>query len=1014
MADAKEAAPPADKAKKEKKPAKEAALKITEYENKTPAGEKKDMNEPLLPTYNPKAVEAAWYEWWVKKGFFTADPNSPKPKYVIVIPPPNVTGSLHLGHALTNSIQDAITRWRRMSGYECLWLPGTDHAGIATQVVVEKKLKRDRNITRHDLGRDAFVAEVWKWKEQYGNRICTQLRRMGSSLDWTREHFTMDDQLSRAVRVSFVRLFEEGLIYREKRLVNWDCALKSAISDLEVEYIQLDKPQRMRVPGHQKTYEFGYLTEFAYKVDGSDDEIVVATTRLETMLGDTAVAVHPDDSRYKHLHGKMLVHPFVARKIPIITDAELVDMSFGTGAVKVTPAHDPNDYVTGKKHGLPMITVFTDDGAMNDNAGEFKGMMRFDAREACEKRLEELKLLRGKTPNPGQRLGTCTRSGDIIEPMLKPQWWMNCKPLAEAAINATKEGKLEIVPEFQRDTWFRWLENIRDWCISRQLWWGHRIPAYYATLDGEPATIPLEEDPSRWFSHQTEAEAAAAAAQKFPGRKITMVQDEDVLDTWYSSGLFPFSTMGWPDTNCADFKAFYPTSLLETGHDILFFWVARMVMMGIKLTGQVPFSQVYLHAMVRDKYGRKMTKSLGNVVDPVDVIEGISLPALHDKLKEGNLDPREVEKAIQGQKADYPEGIAECGTDALRFALCAYTLQGRDINLDVNRVVGYRQFCNKIWNATKYAMNHLGAAFKPDPVATMAGAGMRLAERWILHRLNAAVEKANASFAAFEFAIVTTEIYNFWLYDFCDVYLELSKPAMALDDSSEENRERKRVTRNVLYTCLDAGLRLLSPFMPFVSEELWQRLPRRPDEHWESICVAAYPRGVAAWADGQAEERMKLLLDVAKEARSMRTAYGLAPQLRPTFFFTARSPAVLQLAAEEALAVRTLVQAGEFTPVPSDAEVPKGCGMRPVNETCELHLVLKGMVDFEKEIKALEKKKETLNKSIDTARKRAAGPQYDKVPANVREADAARLAASEAELEAVCKAIANFASLRDS
>jgi valyl-tRNA synthetase len=669
-------------------PKKKAAVERYDYVNTTPAGEMKDLAGEMLPAYHPQAVEAAWDSWWTKKGFYSADPAAAAAageagRFVMVIPPPNVTGSLHLGHALTSAVEDCLTRWHRMNGRHTLWLPGTDHAGIATQTVVEKRLKKERGVSRHDLGREAFVKEVWGWKETYGNKITSQLRHLGVSTDWSRERFTMDERLSKAVNEAFVRLHEQGLVYRDNRLVNWCCTLRSAISDIEVEYIDLEKRTKLAVPGHnpEMKYEFGCITSFAYKVHGSttDEEIVVATTRPETLLGDTAVAVHPSDPRYTHLHGKMLVHPFSDRLIPVITDADLVDMAFGTGAVKVTPAHDPNDFICGKKHGLPFITVITEDGRINDNGGEqFRGMMRYDARYAVTKALDEKKLLRGKADNK-MRLGVCSRTGDVIEPLIKPQWYVKCDGMAKRAADAARSGELNILPEIHRPIWFHWMDNIRDWCVSRQLWWGHRIPAYQVAIDGRtPPASSGDAKTDSWVVARTPEDAKRIAAARFgvAESSITLTQDEDVLDTWFSSGLFPFSTFGWPDEQHPDFKAFYPNTLLETGHDILFFWVARMVMMGLQLTGTLPFKTVYLHAMVRDKYGRKMSKSLGNVVDPLEVIYGCDLETLHDKIREGNLPAKEVETAIKGQKLDFPDGIPECGADALRFGLLAYTVQG--------------------------------------------------------------------------------------------------------------------------------------------------------------------------------------------------------------------------------------------------------------------------------------------------------------------------------------------------
>jgi len=734
---------------------KKKAVDAVAYENTTPAGEKKNVHAAeMTPAYHPQAVEAAWDSWWTAQGYFSADPAvaeaaGEEGRFVMVIPPPNVTGSLHLGHALTSSIEDCMARWHRMCGKPVLWLPGTDHAGIATQTVVEKRLKKERGLSRHDLGREDFMKEVWKWKETFGNKITSQLRHMGVSTDWGRERFTMDEGLSASVKEAFVRLHEDGLVYRENRLVNWCCTLRSAISDIEVEYLELEKRTRLSVPGHDpaKRYEFGAITSFAYLIaDPSTpgEEIVVATTRPETMLGDTAVAVHPEDPRYTHLHGKYVLHPFDGRRIPIITDAELVDMTFGTGAVKITPAHDPNDFLCGKRHGLEFLTVFTEDGAIHADApAPFGGMMRFDAREAVTKALEAKGLLRGKADNK-MRLGQCSRTGDIIEPLIKPQWYIKCDTMAAKAVKAVRSGELRIEPKDHEKTWFYWMENIKDWCVSRQLWWGHRIPAYRVSLAGRPA---LPESGDAWVVARSVEEARGMAAQRFgvPVEDVNLTQDEDVLDTWFSSGLFPFSTFGWPNTEHPDFKAFYPNTVLETGWDILFFWVARMVMMGQQLTGKLPFKTVYLHSMVRDKYGRKMSKSLGNVVDPLEVIYGCSLEVLQAKISEGNLPAKEVEAALKAQKLDFPDGIPECGADALRFGLLAYTVQGRDVNLDINRVVGYRQFCNKLWNATRFALAHLTPEkYKPVPLgdtveelATSPHLAVR--DRWILSRLNHAI-----------------------------------------------------------------------------------------------------------------------------------------------------------------------------------------------------------------------------------------------------------------------------------
>jgi valyl-tRNA synthetase len=619
----------------------------------------------------------------------------------MVIPPPNVTGSLHLGHALTNAIEDAITRWHRMKGRTTLWVPGCDHAGIATQVVVEKKLWKEQKKTRHDLGREKFIEKIWQWREEKGGRIYHQLKRLGSSFDWERACFTMDPMLCRAVTEAFVRMHEQGLIYRSNRLVNWSCSLRSAISDIEVDKTEIAGRTFLSIPGYTDKVEFGVLVSFAYRVEGTNEELIVATTRVETMLGDTAVAVHPNDERYKHLHGKFVTHPFCKRRIPILCD-DFVDMDFGTGAVKITPAHDPNDYEVGKRHNLPFINIFNDDGfIVGEEYGEFTGMKRFDCRKVLLNRLKELGLYKDTVNNP-MVVPICSRSKDVVEPLIKPQWYVKCDEMAASATEAVKSGELKIIPEIHTKTWYHWMDGIRDWCISRQLWWGHRIPAYRVIFKKAHEKNTGEDV---WIVGRSVEEALekAKAQLNVSGDDISLEQDEDVLDTWFSSGLFPFSVFGWPDAT-SDLQNFYPTTLLETGHDILFFWVARMVFFGQTLLGKLPFKEVFLHPMVRDAHGRKMSKSLGNVIDPMDVILGITLEGLHSQLYDSNLDPKEIDKAKQGQKQDFPNGIPECGTDAMRFALCAYMTQARDINLDILRVQGYRFFCNKLWNATKFAL----------------------------------------------------------------------------------------------------------------------------------------------------------------------------------------------------------------------------------------------------------------------------------------------------------------------
>ncbi|VDL91530.1 unnamed protein product [Schistocephalus solidus] len=796
--------------------------------------EKVYVSGSMPESYSPKYVEAIWYQWWEKCGFFSPEywvnPQKPRKKFVMVIPPPNVTGNLHLGHALTNSLEDAITRWHRMRGEITVWVPGCDHAGIATQVVVEKKLWREKQLMRQDIGREAFLKEVWKWKEEKGENIYHQLKSLGSSCDWSRAAFTMDPNLSHAVTEAFVRMYEGGLIYRGVRLVNWCCALQSAISDIEVEKRELTGRTSITVPGYAKPVIFGILSSFAYPLIDSPngEELVVATTRLETMVGDTGVAVHPEDPRYSHLIGRFVQHPFIPeRRMPIVGDT-FVEREFGTGAVKLTPAHDHTDYEVGMRHNLPFITVIDDKGYMTKEAGPFAGMKRFEARWAIRKALEEKGLFRGEVDNP-MVVPICSRTKDVIEPLLKPQWYIRCQELADRAVKEVADGNLKIMPRMYVRTWNNWLRDCHDWCISRQLWWGHRVPAY------QPRQQPHSENDS-WVVGRDEKEALATAAERFkrPIDEIRLIQDEDVLDTWFSSQLFPMSVFGWPNTESSDFRSFYPGTLLETGHDILFFWVARMVMCGLFFTDRLPFKEVYLHAMIRDAHGKKMSKSLGNAIDPVDVINGISLPELQAKLLVGNLDPSELTRATAAQAKDYPKGIPECGTDALRFALCSYRTRGWSINLNIQRVQGYRFFCNKLWNAWPRIAPKSSPFEKHDLSGT---------DQWILSCLAHAVQECNAGFKEYKFPRATTACFNFWLYEFCDVYLEYSKPLVKLEPGcSPAALKRAETVRHVVYTCLDLGLRMLHPFMPFVTEELYQRLPRRdPLNDPPSICVAPYP-----------------------------------------------------------------------------------------------------------------------------------------------------------------------------
>jgi valyl-tRNA synthetase len=676
------------------------------------------------------------------------------------------------------------------------------------------------------------------------------------------------------------------------------------------------------VPGYSGKVEVGVLCEFNYKIKGTKDVLTVATTRLETMLGDVAVAVHPEDDRYKKFHGKELEHPFFSdRKMVVIADT-MVDRAFGTGCVKITPAHDHNDFKAGKNHGLAFINVFAEDGTINEIGGQFKGQHRFEARTTVEAALKEKGLWVGKKSH-AMRLGFCSRSKDIIEPYLKPQWWMNCKDLAAKSVEAVRTGEMKILPEFHHQTWYNWLENIQDWCISRQLWWGHRVPAYKVVHP------PQKEE--TWFSAASEAAAVAKAEKKLGVKGVKVEQDEDVLDTWFSSGLFPFSVFGWPDKiDNDDLKAFFPTSLLETGHDILFFWVARMVMMSIGLTGKLPFHTVYLHAMVRDARGKKMSKSSGNVIDPLEVIDGIKLEDLHKKLFEGNLPEKEVKKALEDQKANFPDGIPECGSDALRFGLLAYTLQGRNVNLDLARVVGYRHFCNKVWQGTRFGLRYFGADFKFGGSLSLAQP-LAWEDKWILSKLSAAALKTNKGMENYEFAHCTTATYNFFLYEFCDVYLELLKQRLQGEENAANALDRK-VAREVLYICLDWSLRLMHPLLPYLTEELYQRLPPSPNKY-ESITVAPYPMHVNAWVNVAVEEEMEAISDIAKQFRSQRTSMGFELAARPKSFvrhsdeyWTSRLPS---LAAQ----IGKLGWVGEPQVLKSDAK-PAGVLQDVVNKDC--------------------------------------------------------------------------------
>jgi len=994
-------APAKDKPKKEEK--KEKAKDIVEYTEKTAKGAKKSTTCQLPKAYSPKYVEAAWGEWWEKEGMFKPEygredvyADNPEGHFTIMIPPPNVTGTLHLGHGLTLSVQDAIVRWHRMNGKTTLWNPGCDHAGIATQVVVEKKLKREKGLSRHDLGREAFVDEIWKWRNEKGDNIYNQVRKMGASVDWDRAAFTMDPKLYRAVQTAFCRMHERGVIYRSNRLVNWSCALQSAISNIEVDSKDLEGRTLLSVPGYADKIEFGVIVSFSYKLASGAGEIIVATTRIETMLGDVAIAVHPEDKRYAALVGQKCKHPFIPSRELIIVADDYVKMDFGTGAVKITPAHDQNDYELGQRHKLEQISIFDEYGAVCDTGTKYDGMKRFDVRKVIIEDLKQINQYVDSVDN-AMIVPMCSRSKDIIEPMLKPQWYVDVTDMAKRACDVVTNGEVKIIPKDHEKTWYRWLEDSRPWCISRQLWWGHRIPAYFAAVDGAHKESANKDD--YWIVAMTPEEAKAKAAAKFgvAESKITLEQDPDVLDTWFSSALYPFSAFGWPDKT-PELERFYPGHLLETGHDILFFWVARMVMFSLDLENKVPFKEIYLHAMVRDAHGRKMSKSLGNVIDPLQVINGISIEKLQASLLGGNLDDKEIKKAQAGQAADYPEGIPECGTDALRFGLCAYTAQGRDINLDVKRIEGYRKFCNKLWNAINFAQMQLGD-FSPAKKQGAIG-NLKPIDKWIMTRLATCAQLCNDGFAEYDFPGITTAVYNFWLYELCDVYLEAIKPIMYGELGTEQD---KKVTQEVLYTCLDAALKLTAPFMPYLTEELWQRLPRRSSDKNASIHVSRYPKAANFEADPVAEAQINLMMDTIKNIRSVRGEYKLTPKQKTDVYVETKSAEAKDALEPLSGMMASLSSSGN---VVFANEIPVGCSVSVVNDEVNVHIMLKGVIDFEKELKKVEKNMKDLTvKLAQLEKKMTIGDYAAKVPQNVQQADGEKCESLRSEINESQKAI---------
>ncbi len=885
------------------------------------------MEEKLNKGYEPHDVERKWYKKWEDDGRFCADEKSAKPHYSIVIPPPNVTGVLHMGHALNNTLQDILARWKRMCGCEVLWMPGTDHAGIATQNVVEKQLAAE-GLDRHAIGRDKFVERVWKWREESGGQIIEQLKRLGASCDWGRERFTMDEGLSTAVREVFVRLYEDELIYRANRLINWCPRCHTALSDLEVEHE--DKK--------------GHLWHLRYPVLGTDRYLVVATTRPETMLGDTAVAVHPDDGRYQDLIGKKVLLPLVNREIPIVAD-DYVDKDFGSGAVKITPAHDFNDFELGKRHDLEQINILDESGVVNENGGPYQGQERYEARASIIADLEKLGLL-DKIDDYANAVGECYRCKTVIEPYLSLQWYVKVGPLAEEAIKAVQQGETRIIPQQWEKTYFEWMFNLQDWCVSRQIWWGHRIPVWYCDAC-EGLTVTRED---------------ATACRHCGSTEIH--QDTDVLDTWFSSALWPFSTMGWPEQTDT-LNKFYPTSCLVTGFDILFFWVARMMMMGHKFMGQVPFKDVYIHALVRDAQGQKMSKSKGNVIDPLHIVD-------------------------------------EYGADAFRFTLTSFAAMGRDVKLSTDRIAGYRNFCNKLWNASRFTLMNL-EGFDPSAI-DMAAEELSDADRWILTRLEEAIGQTHRALDDYKFNEAASTLYVFTWHNFCDWYIEMAKDDLYGDDA----KARLRV-QGVLFTVLEQLLRLLHPIMPFITEEIWQVLPgQRP---CESIMQADYPDGSGLPTDSVGAERMELVMDVIRAIRNIRGEMDVPPGKQVTALLDCKTAEACKILEEGAAAIRVLGKVGEMT-IGQNLDRPEQSATQVTGEV-EISLPLAGLVDVAEEEKRLQKEIAKVQKDIDLFTKKLANEKFvANAPAHVLEKDRGKLKDAEEKIAVLHESLGKIKALK--
>ncbi|HKJ28786.1 MAG TPA: valine--tRNA ligase, partial [Desulfuromonadales bacterium] len=884
------------------------------------------MEEKLNKGYEPHDVERKWYKKWEDDGRFCADEKSAKPHYSIVIPPPNVTGVLHMGHALNNTLQDILARWKRMCGCEVLWMPGTDHAGIATQNVVERQLAAE-GLDRHAIGREEFIDRVWKWREESGGQIIEQLKRLGASCDWGRERFTMDEGLSTAVREVFVRLYEDDLIYRANRLINWCPRCHTALSDLEVEHE--DKK--------------GHLWHLRYPVLGTDRHLVVATTRPETMLGDAAVAVHPEDVRYQDLIGKKVLLPLMNREIPIVAD-DYVDKDFGSGAVKITPAHDFNDFELGKRHDLEQINILNESGVINENGGPYQGQERYEARANVVADLENLDLLE-KIDDYSNSVGECYRCKTVIEPYLSLQWYVKVGPLAEEAIKAVQQGDTRIIPQQWEKTYFDWMFNLQDWCVSRQIWWGHRIPVWYCDAC-EELTVTRED-----------ATVCAHCGS------TDIRQDTDVLDTWFSSALWPFSTMGWPEQT-ETLNKFYPTSCLVTGFDILFFWVARMMMMGHKFMGQVPFKDVYIHALVRDAQGQKMSKSKGNVIDPLHIVD-------------------------------------EFGADAFRFTLTSFAAMGRDVKLSTDRIGGYRNFCNKLWNASRFTLMNL-EGFDPSDIDLNAHE-LSDADRWILTRLEEASRQTNSALDDYKFNEAASTLYAFTWHNFCDWYIEMAK-----DDLYGDDPQAKLRVQSVLFTVLEQLLRLLHPIMPFITEEIWQVLPgQRP---CESIMQADYPDGCGLPTDSVGAERMELVMDVIRAIRNIRGEMDVPPGKQVTALLDCKSEEACRILEEGAAAIRVLGKVGEMT-IGQSLDRPEQSATQVAGEV-EISLPLAGLVDIAEEEKRLQKEIAKVQKDVDLFTRKLANEKFvANAPAHVLEKDRGKLKDAEEKIGVLQESLGKIQAL---